>query len=915
MVNEAEIQRLQDDIAGYDYYINAGINVNYFLQQKAITQARIYELTTTNNTENTTPTNTENKLYTSTITEDFLTGTVRTTAETPTGTINIVESGGYQPQAIPSTWKPTADLVPIYTNPPQGFDTNLYEGTYGKDYVAVKNPSTGETVFTTPESVQAYQTQGYYAPPSSVESLYGKTLTFTRTKTTTFTPNNNPLVSEPVVSLGFGSVDLTTDFGKIRSDVEANKFYSQYGSYLQDRGISNSLLAGNQFFSNIVLGAGSFVESTGLTNAFSFFNNKYSSATSVSETDLPIMFGDAELVNPNPTSFVQLFDVFKSKDFVWTKDEFGFVDKPTVLSGSSMELAKQLDVQALVTVNEIESNNALALKQEQWNRLNPKSFFAYQQELATEKGLSLYPNANPFWGSVGAFAGSVVSGQVLFPSISFTSLVDKPFVSNIQSNALVEDVYAKEYIYDDFGDVMGYREVGKGVPIASVKSTVYVTNPLDSSKDFTVNVLGKQIYKGVNKISGGGYLVETAGYSSAPDSYWLSSTIIKPSYTAPSTSWVLTYGDDFIEWTPTNIPSTKIKDAFKITTVSNIRSEVEPFTQIRATGDLYKSGNILIFKGSTGGDVGINAWTLVDSKAVLPKLSDYQYDVFVNPTFGDKIDDTLNALSKGLSINKKAGFNAYGGSGSSVLSADENLQLFQVGAEASQGSMAGYKVGEQLFTQSVAQNFATTSKFSPLVAFGGSGGVGVTKPVSTNPVVKPVVFTNPSIKSESVSGSFVVSMQGSALKPIELVVPKPKVFSAGGTNTIVQEVVITKPVTKVNTITKTALTFTPVSFTPFGFGNPNFTPKGLPFGLDLPKFGGGGLRYGSGGARGGKRTTQYTPNVYSIATGFRVKKQGKQTLFSGGEIKPMIGSAPKPFKFGLPKVKKKKLKMWKGFKL
>ena len=45
---EAEIQRLQDDITGYDYYINEGINVEQFQQQKATTQARINELQSQN---------------------------------------------------------------------------------------------------------------------------------------------------------------------------------------------------------------------------------------------------------------------------------------------------------------------------------------------------------------------------------------------------------------------------------------------------------------------------------------------------------------------------------------------------------------------------------------------------------------------------------------------------------------------------------------------------------------------------------------------------------------------------------------------------------------------------------------------------------------------------------------------------
>jgi hypothetical protein len=124
------------------------------------------------------------------------------------------------------------------------------------------------------------------------------------------------------------------------------------------------------------------------------------------------------------------------------------------------------------------------------------------------------------------------------------------------------------------------------------------------------------------------------------------------------------------------------------------------------------------------------------------------------------------------------------------------------------------------------------------------------------------------------------------------------------------EIVVTKPVppvpvTNLPTVIVPPFEIPSFNVPPFG----SVTPIGgfPPFSFTKPvsKSGGGGFGGRDKGAYSGKRATNYTPNVYSIAMGFRANKPVKQTLFSGGEIKPVIGAKPKPFKFGLPKVKKK----------
>jgi hypothetical protein len=103
--------------------------------------------------------------------------------------------------------------------------------------------------------------------------------------------------------------------------------------------------------------------------------------------------------------------------------------------------------------------------------------------------------------------------------------------------------------------------------------------------------------------------------------------------------------------------------------------------------------------------------------------------------------------------------------------------------------------------------------------------------------------------------------------------------------------------------------------------NNNFKlPKILPFNINFPTIpisGGGGFNWPKQ-VRGKRVKTAYTPSIFAVATGYRVKNPVKQSLFSGGELRPLIGVKPKPlFKTGIKplKLKKVKIKKWKGFRI
>lgn len=965
MTLEGELQRLRSELESYNWLLaNKKYSSAY---EKSIYEENVRNITnrlaqlqgsspTTSPAVSPSATPSGGGVTSTTITQGLFGGQTTTNVTVQDGqrTTEVITDPlvNVNPGATPSQTVMVAPVVQ-YTNPPKGFDPSLYEGTYGKDYIAVRDPETGETVFSSPENIATYQKQSYQEAPKGATG----TFTFSGVKTTTRT-------IEPVSDYE-EDIDITTpysftnpDIGKIYGEEQARKYYNQYGDYLTNYGLSASIGAVKGTLISTVTGAGEFAENLGISMS-DFFSMP---TTNMKYSELDFAGGSTISNKPTVTSLIKKVG-----------QKLGLIPSDNLITGTtSTELATSMDALASKTVKDIEINNLLALQQ-QSNEFtgNDKGFFAYQKSQYEKEALKQYPWSNPEafkqGFAIGNIIGGVASSQSLFPSLSFTTLIDKPFIVDIQAGAKVTDKPTFTRINlqtdaDDLGivkygdDIDDYALVKTGTkPIASTWSDVYIKDPI-TGKINTINFRkGSVDYLGQKALPGGGYEVYTRGitkgsyatsqgilpgvsletrYYGGYDTFFTGSTKITPQIVNTfevnvdylNMGALVKYGtkaDDLFDVSYKLVGTETTKNVFDAT--STIWGKYSNFDDFVSTGKgtIYQSKNILVYKGLTDGSIPTTSYTGVYSKAKIPEV--FEETVFEVSKYpgrsgylplpeqlapGTSRLPTSTISGGGSVLTPNIGSSISSGSlpGNTQTSTITN-EMFRSVAETQFSQATG-----QLVTQNIDKAFASTltrqaTAGATLLGAGSLAGLtsGGTATVVKKTPGRTYIPTEPLITTSGGTATITKLDTGSqnALKGLTATTPALKQIISQGSQ--VQEAVITEPLV----VTKQALalkTLTGLDLKPFSPFNPfKIMPLG---GLGFDIIGGAGSRGGRNISGSPKLLTAYTPSFTASILGITGKKPSTKT-FTGLETRPIISNKQANNLLGLTPTRMKKVKVKK----
>ena len=508
-----------------------------------------------------------------------------------------------------------------------------------------------------------------------------------------------------------------------------------------------------------------------------------------------------------------------------------------------------------------------------------------------------------------------VTFQGILPSTSFTTLAYRPFVSDVRtisgvvdkgddilygSKTQLEIQYPSGRLSRSRVKVKNYLKLfGKDIKIAGKKVAIisYKRNVLYSPTRTNIRSVGK--FTGIEKVGGG---VEISSYGvtiGKTPNYAISTSYVSPTqYVDDAGYLIVNYGDDILAgvYKPLNIKP--LKNTFDISTTSYIRT---PIGITKSTGFgqniIYGSTerNIQKFTGLID-DIPTTSYSILKSSNVIPKIQyETLLDDFSNPFYTKGRYNFLN--SKSLITKTKTSASTFTGGGTSILNAKPltkplvNTKILTSVAQQSSSALVKTSAETKLFTSSFTKNSLTTG-----ILGGGSSAKTIAK--TTTPTI-----------------SKVKTISQSRIKPFTLT--KPKVLTASRVKvktasrvkvkSILDVKIDTRSITDTRLTTNRAITTisNPTIIT-FGGGR-IITFGGIPILPPLPKFGGGGGFGSRTNVSKNKSKTGYTPNIFSVSTGFSVKKIPKQKFFTGAEIRPVIIRTTK-------KKKKKKKKSIFAFK-
>ena len=808
---EAEIQRLQDDIAGYDYYINEGINVEQFQQQKATTQARINELQTQTQSQPVQASaSTPNESTSVTVTQGLFGG--QTTTESNSIGTTVTET--FEAPKVSSSQPLISTSVPLVTQYKDDEDLSRYNASNPEQQItAFKDPETGEKKFAYTQELQSYQQKTYLDYQAGNKPTGSNTFT-TGTKTT-FTP---------FVKKEHEQVDASKRL--------AESFDDQARRTAEERGNPEDRIYDERSFMKKI--------------AEQDYARKHIDFATGFINEIPLIPAKAGM-------FIESLGI--------TLEAFG------------INLPQQGNVVYDELGNTYTKNKRLPIAE--------NKFFAEQITRSKDRADYEYEKYYDAGSFIGGVATAPITGQAIFPSLSFTTLIDAPFISSLDSTSHIKNVD---------------KEV-----MANSKTQVEITYP-KTGKTNTETILSKQVFEGVEK-TGSSYRVETIGIVYGRNqAITQTSTIITPSQITPI-NFAFDLADDVLSYslTPLNTVTVKGSNMISSTTLTRTQSGVtSSFTtgtafdvpqilgtkcsQVISNALNLPSGQFTIFKGNTNG---------IPTSSIMRSTSNVPLHELTTITEVTEIN-TPNAVETFLTRVKLKNIFSDSASAGVKTVTETNLlsNVASAGLQTTTAPAITQTITNTIPISTPKGNTKTTTETKPIT---------ITVPTTTtNTKTKTVPTTTTNTKTKTVpatkSRSQLLSLSKIKTLSLEEVNSKTKIFTNTGqtqiSSTITEEIVIpiVKPPITIPNITPTPIGITPppppiIKFPPF---------RGL----------GGNLSVGTGGKRTrptrikrSTRKSRYAPSLASIMFNIRGKKPNKKFL-TGLENRPILGK----------KVKKKTIK-------